>query len=217
MPSRIVPASAPAESPRPAATRAAVHHRFAKHVLDHRRPPVWCARAGALPFRWRSCRAGRTVRAAACARRVDSHQSTGGCVGRISLFGASASRNRKQGRGQRDVASRPRRPCSHWQGLTRLLDDGRLELDTNPVENAIRPVALTRKTHCLRATRPVAENSAFARLHRGDLQAQRRQPRPLRRRKLWAPSSTATRRARSKTSCPGDSEKTSKPGPQGIS
>ncbi|WP_354037662.1 transposase, partial [Bradyrhizobium sp. S3.2.6] len=30
-------------------------------------------------------------------------------------------------------------------GLTRFLEDGRLELDTNPVENAIRPVCLTRK------------------------------------------------------------------------
>jgi transposase len=29
---------------------------------------------------------------------------------------------------------------AHWAGLTRFLDDGRLELDTNPVENAIRPV-----------------------------------------------------------------------------
>jgi len=34
---------------------------------------------------------------------------------------------------------------AHWEGLTRFLDDGRLELDTNSVENAIRPVALTRK------------------------------------------------------------------------
>jgi transposase len=32
-----------------------------------------------------------------------------------------------------------------WSGLTRFLDDGRLELDTNPVENQIRPLALTRK------------------------------------------------------------------------
>ena len=31
---------------------------------------------------------------------------------------------------------------SHWAGLTRFLEDGRLELDTNPVENAIRPVAM---------------------------------------------------------------------------
>jgi transposase len=29
-------------------------------------------------------------------------------------------------------------------GLTRFLHDGRIELDTNPVERAIRPVAMTR-------------------------------------------------------------------------
>lgn len=34
---------------------------------------------------------------------------------------------------------------AHWEGLTRFLDDGRLEIDTNLVENAIRPVRLTRK------------------------------------------------------------------------
>ena len=33
---------------------------------------------------------------------------------------------------------------AHWPGLIRYLEDGRLEMDTNPVENAIRPVALTR-------------------------------------------------------------------------
>jgi hypothetical protein len=32
-----------------------------------------------------------------------------------------------------------------WPGLTRFLEDGRLELDANPVENQIRPIALTRK------------------------------------------------------------------------
>jgi transposase len=34
-----------------------------------------------------------------------------------------------------------------WDGLTRFLHDGRVELDTNPVERAIRPVALGRKNH----------------------------------------------------------------------
>ena len=34
---------------------------------------------------------------------------------------------------------------AHWPGLIRFLDDGTLELDTNPVENQIRPIALTRK------------------------------------------------------------------------
>lgn len=34
-----------------------------------------------------------------------------------------------------------------WDGLGCFLDDGRIELDTNPVERAIRPVALGRKNH----------------------------------------------------------------------
>ncbi|MEQ9661166.1 MAG: IS66 family transposase [Parasphingopyxis sp.] len=34
-----------------------------------------------------------------------------------------------------------------WTGLTRFLDDGCVELDTNPVERAIRPIALGRKNH----------------------------------------------------------------------
>ncbi|PZX21060.1 transposase IS66-like protein [Rhodobacter capsulatus] len=32
-----------------------------------------------------------------------------------------------------------------WAGLTRFLEDSRLEMDTNGVENAIRPIPLTRK------------------------------------------------------------------------
>ena len=34
---------------------------------------------------------------------------------------------------------------NHWDGLARFLDDGRIELDTNTVERAMRPVALSRK------------------------------------------------------------------------
>ncbi len=34
---------------------------------------------------------------------------------------------------------------NHWDGLVRFLDDGRIELDTNTVERAMRPVALGRK------------------------------------------------------------------------
>ncbi len=33
----------------------------------------------------------------------------------------------------------------HWQGLIAFLDDGRIEMDTNTVERAIRPIALNRK------------------------------------------------------------------------
>jgi transposase len=34
---------------------------------------------------------------------------------------------------------------NHWNGLERFLDDGRIELDSNTVERAMRPVALSRK------------------------------------------------------------------------
>jgi transposase len=34
---------------------------------------------------------------------------------------------------------------NHWNGLERFLEDGRIELDTNSVERAMRPVALSRK------------------------------------------------------------------------
>ena len=36
---------------------------------------------------------------------------------------------------------------ARWPALTRFLDDGRVELDNNTVERAIRPIALGRKNH----------------------------------------------------------------------
>lgn len=44
-----------------------------------------------------------------------------------------------------DLARHIRYGLKRWQGLTRFLDDGHLEMDTNGVENAIRPIPLTRK------------------------------------------------------------------------
>jgi transposase len=43
------------------------------------------------------------------------------------------------------IAKDIRYGLSHWEGLTRFLDDGRIELDTNTVERSIRPIALNRK------------------------------------------------------------------------
>jgi transposase len=43
------------------------------------------------------------------------------------------------------IAEAIRYALSHWDGLTRFLDDGRIELDTNIVERSMRPVALNRK------------------------------------------------------------------------
>ncbi|RWI72208.1 IS66 family transposase [Mesorhizobium sp.] len=49
--------------------------------------------------------------------------------------------------GRSTLAEAIRYALARWQGLTRFLHDGRIELDTNPVERAIRPVALGRKNH----------------------------------------------------------------------
>jgi transposase len=43
------------------------------------------------------------------------------------------------------VAEAIRYALHHWEGLTRFLDDGRVELDTNIVERSIRPIVINRK------------------------------------------------------------------------
>ena len=47
--------------------------------------------------------------------------------------------------GRSPIAEAMRYGTSHWQGLCRFLDDGRIEIDTNTVERSIRPIALSRK------------------------------------------------------------------------
>ena len=47
--------------------------------------------------------------------------------------------------GASTLAKAIRYAMNHWNGLILFLDDGRLELDTNTVERAIRPVTITRK------------------------------------------------------------------------
>lgn len=44
-----------------------------------------------------------------------------------------------------DLARHIRYGLKRWDGLKVFLSDGRIEMDTNPVENAIRPIPLTRK------------------------------------------------------------------------
>ena len=48
----------------------------------------------------------------------------------------------------------------HWDGLTRFLDDGRIELDTNIVERGIRPIVLNRKNALFAGHDEGAENWA---------------------------------------------------------
>jgi transposase len=47
--------------------------------------------------------------------------------------------------GWSDLAKAMRYALRHWDGLILYLDDGRLEMDTNVVERAIRPATITRK------------------------------------------------------------------------
>ena len=43
------------------------------------------------------------------------------------------------------LAEAIRYALARWEGLTRFIDDGRIEIDSNTVERSIRPIALTRK------------------------------------------------------------------------
>jgi transposase len=50
---------------------------------------------------------------------------------------------------------------NHWKQLTRFLDDGRLPIDNNLVENAIRPVALGRKNWLFAGSPEAAQRMAI--------------------------------------------------------
>jgi hypothetical protein len=47
--------------------------------------------------------------------------------------------------GASDLAKAMRYAIRHWPGLIAFLEDGRIEMDTNVVERAIRPITLNRK------------------------------------------------------------------------
>ena len=47
--------------------------------------------------------------------------------------------------GRSPTADAIRYGINHWHGLVRFLEDGRIDLDTNPIERAMRPVKLSRK------------------------------------------------------------------------
>jgi transposase len=49
---------------------------------------------------------------------------------------------------------------NHWVGLERFLEDGRIELDTNSVERAMRPIALSRKNSLFAGSDEGAEHWA---------------------------------------------------------
>ena len=90
----------------------------------------------ALPDRGRDPRP--PGRGAACGP-AGAQQADRGGLARLAHGPAGA------GLGRSTLAEAIRYALRHWQGLVLFLEDGRLELDTNTIERAIRPIALGRK------------------------------------------------------------------------
>src|SRR3954452_8331843 len=63
--------------------------------------------------------------------------------------------------GRSEIAKAIRYALNQWDGLTRFLDDGRIEIDSNSAERAMRPVALTRKNSLFAGSNEGAENWAM--------------------------------------------------------
>ena len=57
-----------------------------------------------------------------------------------------AGREARSDQPEDQLAEAIRYALSRWEGLTRFLDDGRVEIDSNTVERSIHPIALNRKT-----------------------------------------------------------------------
>jgi hypothetical protein len=53
--------------------------------------------------------------------------------------------NLKRVPGRSKIAEAMRYAITYWDGLNRFLEDGRIEIDSNSVERAIKPITLTRK------------------------------------------------------------------------
>jgi len=50
---------------------------------------------------------------------------------------------------------------NHWEGLIKYLEDGKFEIDNNPVERCIRPVAIGRKNYMFAGSEEGAKNLAM--------------------------------------------------------
>jgi transposase len=60
-----------------------------------------------------------------------------------------------------DLAKAIRYTLNHWEGLNRFIDDGRIEIDNNTVERAIRPLAIGRRNSLFAGSEGGAEHWAI--------------------------------------------------------
>jgi transposase len=91
----------------------------------------------------------------------------------VEALKAGLERTLGQLAGGAPVAQAIRYGLGRWDGLTRFLDDGRVEIDSNTVERSMRPIALSSRQ------RRRGGKLGDAGLPDRDLQAARRQPRRL--------------------------------------
>lgn len=71
------------------------------------------------------------------------------------------AQNRRRFSAKSKMAEAINYTLSHWDGLTRFMDDGRIELDTNVVERSIRPIALSRRNSLFAGSDTGADNWAI--------------------------------------------------------
>jgi hypothetical protein len=100
---------------------------------------------------------------------------------------------------QGKVASALRYALSRWAGLSRFLDDGHIEIDSNIVERAIRPLALNRKECVVRGLGRRWRALGDPRLAHRDLQTQWRRSASLSRRHLRPPRRRSPDQSRRRT------------------
>jgi transposase len=65
----------------------------------------------------------------------------------VAAFGVWLKEKRSRISGKSRLGEKLTYIANHWDGLQVFLTDGRVEMDSNPVENRIRPIALGRKNH----------------------------------------------------------------------
>jgi transposase len=65
----------------------------------------------------------------------------------VAAFGAWLKEKRSRISAKSRLSEKLSYIHNHWAGLQVFLTDGRVEIDNNPVENRIRPIALGRKNH----------------------------------------------------------------------
>jgi Transposase IS66 family/IS66 C-terminal element len=70
--------------------------------------------------------------------------------------GAAAEVSKKSGLGKAI-----RYTLNHWDGLTRFIDDGRIEIDSNTVERSIKPIGLGKKNYLFAGSEGGAETWAI--------------------------------------------------------